>query len=84
VPGIVKLIICAAKMKAPRTPIRGISFSSIVSLSFFEQYAIVPNEPAQKVAPTAGESNASAICITKLLEKKIKKPQRLLKGYCTS
>ena len=32
VPGIVKLIICAAKMKAPRTPIRGIVRSSICRL----------------------------------------------------
>jgi hypothetical protein len=64
VPGIVKLIICAAKMKAPRTPMRGIIFSSISSLSFFAQNPRVPNVPAQKVAPTAGESNASAICIT--------------------
>jgi len=36
VPGIVKLIIWEAKMKAPRTPMRGIFRSSSRSLSFFD------------------------------------------------
>jgi hypothetical protein len=63
VPGIVKLIIWDAKMNAPTTPIRGIFRSSRLSRSFREACPIVPIVPAQRVAPTAGDSNASAMCI---------------------
>ena len=63
VPGIVKLIICAAKMKAPSTPIRGIVLSSIRSFSFFDAYPPAATDPAHSVVPTAGESKASAMCI---------------------
>ena len=63
VPGIVKLIIWLAKMKAPRTPIRGIVRSSICRFSRFEANPVTAAVPAHNVVPTAGESRASAICI---------------------
>ena len=63
VPGIVKLIICAAKMKAPSTPISGTLWSSSVFLILLAQYASTAPEALQNVTPTAGESRASAMCI---------------------
>ncbi len=63
VTGMVKLIICAAKINAPITPIRGMVLLSMFSLSFLDEYPMAATEPAHIVAPTAGESKASAICM---------------------
>jgi hypothetical protein len=63
VPGMVKLIIIAAKINAPMTPIRGIVLLSIFSFSFLDEYPNVAIEPAHIVAPTDGESKASAMCM---------------------
>ncbi len=65
VAGMLKLIIWAAKMNAPRTPINGARASSGDSFSFFAEYAVSPAVTAHIAPPTAGESNASAICIEK-------------------
>jgi hypothetical protein len=65
VPGMVKLIIMAAKMNAPITPINGIVLLSIFSFNFLDEYPIVTIDPAHIVAPTAGESKASAMCMIK-------------------
>jgi hypothetical protein len=65
VPGIVKLIIMAAKINAPITPISGIVLLSILSFNFLDEYPMVATEPAHIVTPTAGESKASAICMKK-------------------
>ena len=56
VPGIVKLIICEAKMKAPSTPIRGIVRSSSCSFSFFDAYPIAPIVPAHNAPPRRGKA----------------------------
>jgi uncharacterized membrane protein len=45
------------------TPISGIVLLSIFSFSFLDEYPNVAIEPAHIVAPTAGESKASAMCI---------------------
>lgn len=63
VAGMVKLIICAAKMNAPRTPIRGIICSSICFFSLEAQYVIRPPLTAIIAIPTVGDTSASAICI---------------------
>jgi hypothetical protein len=63
VPGRAKLIIWAANTKAPATPIRGTRLSSARRSSLTEDRTISPPEAAQRPAPTAGESSASAMCM---------------------
>ena len=62
---MVKLIIWAANINAPITPINGILRSSSSSLTFLEQNPIRPALAAHMVPPTTGEINASAMCIIK-------------------
>ncbi len=66
VPGMAKLIICAANRKAPSTPINGTRRSSASWLSRREQYATVTAVAAHIVPPTAGDRSASAMCIEAL------------------
>ncbi len=73
VPGIEKLIIWAAKMNAPRTPMSGALLSSMFSLSFLALYAVRPAVTAHIVPPTAGEISASAMCMTDPPQKKRQK-----------
>ena len=63
VPGMVKLIICAAKTNAPITPITGIFFGSLSRRTFFTEKPAAPPEQTYIVAATAGATSASAICI---------------------
>ena len=63
VPGIVKLIICAANTNAPITPITGIFFASFSRRTLCTEYPPAAAEQAYIVAATAGATNASAICI---------------------
>ena len=63
VPGMVKLIICAAKTNAPMTPITGIFFGSLSRRTFFTENPAAPPEQTYIVAATAGATSASAICI---------------------
>jgi hypothetical protein len=64
VAGIEKLIIWAVKMNAPITPINGARLSSRDCLTRRAQCASNPTLAAHTVPPTAGEINASAMCIT--------------------
>jgi hypothetical protein len=63
VPGIEKLIICAAKMKAPSTPIMGTRSSRRVCFTLLAHKAISPPDTAHNAPPTAGETKASAMCM---------------------
>ncbi len=65
VPGMVKLIIWAAKTKAPITPMRGIFLVSFSSRTFLMEKPATAVEQAYMVPATAGETKASAICIRK-------------------
>ena len=73
VPGIEKLIICAAKTKAPMTPMSGTSDSGLSSgvsppepSRFNCRTAIVSraSDAAPVVAHTTGESSASDMCMS--------------------
>ena len=63
VPGILKLIICAANRNAPSTPISGTRRSSPSRRTWREHQATVAAVTTPIVPPTAGESSASAMCI---------------------
>lgn len=63
VPGIEKLIICAAKMKAPITPIKGTMFSWGLFLTFFAAMTKSVPETITAAPATTGEVKASAMCI---------------------
>jgi hypothetical protein len=63
VPGIVKLIIWAAKINAPRTPMRGIFPSSRSCLIFDEHREMRVAVTVHRTPPVTGDINASAICI---------------------
>ena len=63
VPGMVKLIICAAKTKAPITPMRGMSLSLLSSFIFLIEQTAAPAEQAYITPATVGASSASAICM---------------------
>ena len=64
VAGIVKLIICPAKTKAPATPISGTIFSlSSHFLTLATDTPIAATLTAFIAMPTAGEISASAMCI---------------------
>ena len=63
VPGIVKLIICAANTNAPMTPITGIFFSSFSILTLWIDQPAAATDSAPIVAATPVETSASAMCM---------------------
>ena len=68
VPGIEKLIICAANTKAPITPMSGMMSSRRMFFTFEAATAMRVAATAPAPAAMAGDTSASAMCMVVLVK----------------